>query len=418
MTDADTPTHRYDAALAARIEARWQALWIEHGVHETPNPTGRLSDPSDLRAQRPKLFIMDMFPYPSGSGLHVGHPLGYIATDVYARFKRMTGFNVLHTMGFDAFGLPAEEHARQTGQHPRENTEANIANMSRQLGRLGLGHDKRRAIATTDLSYYRWTQWIFLQIFNSWFDPEAGRARPVSELVAEFESGARTPPGSRAWTELDERDRAEIVNGHRLAYLDEADVNWCPALGTVLANEEVTAQGRSERGNHEVFRRPMRQWMLRITAYADRLLDDLDLLDWPESVKTMQRNWIGRSEGALVSFPVSMDAICTDAASTDAASTDADALSGNGDGQPGGGGPEVVGGGRSDGADAAHAVKVFTTRPDTLFGTNCVVLAPEHPLVDVLAAESWPDGTDPAWTGWRGHADGSRGRLQGERCAA
>ena len=407
MPEAETPPHRYDAALAAEIEARWQQRWRDARVYEAPNPSGSLSDPGAASRPGPKLFIMDMFPYPSGSGLHVGHPLGYIATDVYARFKRMTGFNVLHTLGFDAFGLPAEEHARQTGQHPRQNTEANIANMSRQLARLGLGHDPRRAVATTDVSYYRWTQWIFLQIFESWFDPDANRARPVAELIDEFDSGARAAPGGRPWAELSGAERARIVNGHRLAFMDDAPVNWCPALGTVLANEEVTAQGRSERGNHPVFRRPMRQWMLRITAYAGRLLDDLGLLDWPDSIKTMQRNWIGRSEGALVSFPVAGPPPDGDAGAP------AGKVS-----PPPGGAPEgkVVppaadapegkvappaadaSAGRVSAAGGGVAIDVFTTRPDTLHGTTYMVLAPEHPLVDMLAADAWPAGTDPAWT--------------------
>ena len=356
VPDADTPPYRYDAALAADIEARWQARWDAGGVYETPNPAGEL--PSGRGTAGPKLFVMDMFPYPSGSGLHVGHPLGYIATDVYVRFKRMTGFNVLYTMGFDAFGLPAEEHARQTGQHPRINTEANIDNMRRQLDRLGLGHDKQRGIATTDVDYYRWTQWIFLQIFNSWFDPDADRARPISELIDEFSSGRRPAPDGRSWDELSEAEQREVVDGHRLAYVADAPVNWCPALGTVLANEEVTAQGRSERGNHEVFKRPLKQWMMRITAYADRLLDDLDRLDWPESVKTMQRNWIGRSEGALISFQATNFL-------------------------PG----------------PTQTIEVFTTRPDTLFGTTYMVLAPEHRLVDQLVADAWPAGTPESWTG-------------------
>ena len=355
VPDADTPPHRYDAALAAGIESRWQAAWDDGGIYETPDPTGQLPR-SDSTGS--KLFIMDMFPYPSGSGLHVGHPLGYIATDVYVRFKRMCGSNVLYTMGFDAFGLPAEEHARQTGQHPRINTEANIANMRRQLDRLGLSHDKRRGIATTDVDYYRWTQWIFLQIFNSWFDAEIGRSRPISELIEEFESGRRLVADGRSWDELSEAERRDAVDGHRLAYVADAPVNWCPALGTVLANEEVTNEGRSERGNHEVFKRPLEQWMMRITAYADRLLEDLDRLDWPESVKTMQRNWIGRSEGALISFP--------------AAET-----------MPG----------------PVHAIDVFTTRPDTLFGTTYMALAPEHPLVDELTADAWSHGTSESWTG-------------------
>ena len=367
--EAEIPPHRYNAALAAEIEARWQAHWDASGIYETPDPSGQLSSGRDLDG--PKLFVMDMFPYPSGSGLHVGHPLGYIATDVYVRFKRMCGFNVLYTMGFDAFGLPAEEHARQTGQHPRINTEANIANMRRQLDRLGLGHDKRRSIATTDVGYYRWTQWIFLQIFNSWFDSDAGKARRISELEHEFRQGLRVPleglrppgvrprlGGKRWFDALKEADRRRLIDSYRLAYVAQAPVNWCPALGTVLANEEVTAQGRSERGNHEVFKRPLKQWMMRITAYADRLLEDLVLLDWPESVKTMQRNWIGRSEGALISFRA------------------LESLSG-----------------------LARAIDVFTTRPDTLFGTTYMVLAPEHPLVDELTADSWPLGTPDSWTG-------------------
>ena len=354
--DADTPPHRYNASLAADIERRWQDRWDAEGTHETANPEGLLA--SGRGPVGPKLFVMDMFPYPSGSGLHVGHPLGYIATDVYVRFKRMCGFNVLYTMGFDAFGLPAEEHARQTGQHPRINTEANIDNMRRQLDRLGLGHDKRRGIATTDVDYYRWTQWIFLQIFNSWFDPEARRARPISELIEEFASGARSAPDGRSWEQLGDAEQREAVDSRRLAYVADAPVNWCPALGTVLANEEVTNEGRSERGNHEVFKRPLKQWMMRITAYADRLLEDLDRLDWPESVKTMQRNWIGRSEGALISFPA--------------------ASSQHLEMQP---------------------IEVFTTRPDTLFGTTYMVLAPEHPLVDELVADAWPADVPELWTG-------------------
>ena len=358
------PQHRYDAALADEIETRWQEHWKANGTYHTPNPAGSLTDgptdgPADL-ADRPKLFIMDMFPYPSGTGLHVGHPLGYISTDVYARFKRMTGFNVLHTMGYDAFGLPAEEHARATGEHPRVNTEANISNMSRQLARLGLGHDDRRSVATTDEAFYKWTQWIFNQIFNAWFDPEAQKARPITELEAEFTNGTRSPDDGRTWADMSVGDQRALVNEYRLAYVSEAPVNWCPGLGTVLANEEVTAEGRSDRGNFPVFRRPLKQWMMRITAYADRLLEDLDLLDWTDSIKTMQRNWIGRSEGAHVDFR------CPTA-------TDADG--------------EVA------------TIQVFTTRPDTLFGATYMVVAPEHPLVDSLTASAWPEGTKDAWTG-------------------
>jgi leucyl-tRNA synthetase len=357
--DARIPPHRYTAELAGRLEAEWQDRWEAEGTFLAPNPTGPLADDFDRLADLPKLYVLDMFPYPSGTGLHVGHPLGYIGTDVYARYKRMTGHNVIHAMGYDAFGLPAEQYAVQTGQHPRVTTEANIANMRRQLRRLGLAHDPRRSVATTDVAFYRWTQWIFLQIYNAWYDTDADRARPIAELEAELGAGSRQPapgtnPSGRPWAELDDLDRRRVVDAHRLAYLHEAPVNWCPGLGTVLANEEVTADGRSERGNFPVFRRPLKQWMMRITAYADRLLRDLDLLDWSDSIKLMQRNWIGRSEGAEVRFPT---------------------------------------------AEGTDPISVFTTRPDTLFGATYMVLAPEHPLVDALVADAWPAGTDARWTG-------------------
>ncbi|MFF9507631.1 leucine--tRNA ligase [Streptomyces sp. NPDC014724] len=347
--------HRYTAAMAADIEARWQDFWDAEGTYEAPNPTGDLADDPELAA-KPKKFIMDMFPYPSGAGLHVGHPLGYIATDVFARHQRMTGHNVLHTLGFDAFGLPAEQYAVQTGTHPRVSTEANIENMTAQLRRLGLGHDKRRSFATIESEYYKWTQWIFLQIFNSWYDTEADRARPIDELVAQFESGSRATPDGRDWSALSAAERADVLGGYRLAYASDAPVNWSPGLGTVLANEEVTADGRSERGNFPVFKAKLRQWNMRITAYADRLLNDLDGLDWPEAIKLQQRNWIGRSEGARVDFPV----------------------------------------------DGAGAITVFTTRQDTLFGATYMVLAPEHELVERIIPAAWPEGTHPVWTG--GHA--------------
>ena len=355
--EPDQPAHRYSAALANTIEATWQDRWEAEGTFHAPNPVGDLADGFDAVAGLPKRYVLDMFPYPSGVGLHVGHPLGFIGTDVYARYLRMTGHNVIHTMGYDAFGLPAEQYALQTNTHPRVTTEANIANMRRQLRRLGLAHDPRRSVATTDPEFYRWTQWIFLQLFDSWYDAEADRARPVRELEAELDAGTREPapgtnPTGTPWSELDATGRRRVVNAHRLAYLAEVPVNWCPGLGTVLSNEEVTADGRSERGNFPVFRRPMEQWMLRITAYADRLLDDLDRLDWSDAIKTQQRNWIGRSTGARVRF-----------------------------------------------ATPAGDLEVFTTRPDTLFGATYMVVAPEHPLVDALTAEAWPDGTPPAWTG-------------------
>ncbi|MFF3750290.1 leucine--tRNA ligase [Streptomyces sp. NPDC002018] len=350
-----TAPHRYTAALAADIEARWQDFWDAEGTYEAPNPSGELAgDPA--RVAQPKKFIMDMFPYPSGAGLHVGHPLGYIATDVFARHQRMTGHNVLHTLGFDAFGLPAEQHAVATGTHPRVSTEAAMDNMKGQLRRLGLGHDKRRSVATIDPDYYKWTQWIFVQIFNSWYDEDADRARPIETLVEQFESGRRATPDGRPWSALSAAERADVLGGYRLAYASDAPVNWCPGLGTVLANEEVTADGRSERGNFPVFKAKLRQWNMRITAYADRLLNDLDALDWPEAIKLQQRNWIGRSEGARVDFPV-------------------------GD---------------------AGAITVFTTRQDTLFGATYMVLAPEHDLVDKIVPAVWPEGTHEVWTG--GHA--------------
>lgn len=350
-TGTDVPAHRYTAALAGQIEQRWQDHWADQGTFHAPNPVGPLAVegqpvPSD------KLFVQDMFPYPSGSGLHVGHPLGFISTDVFARYHRMIGRNVLHTMGFDAFGLPAEQYAVQTGQHPRKTTEENIRTYLRQIRRLGLGHDERRRISTIDPEYYRWTQWIFLRIFNSWYDTDAGKARPIAELEAAFADGSRPVPGGKDWASLSAAERKKVIDDHRLVYISEAPVNWCPGLGTVLSNEEVTADGRSERGNFPVFRRNLRQWMMRITAYADRLVDDLDLLDWPEKVKSMQRNWIGRSHGARVTFKSGEDGI-----------------------------------------------EVFTTRPDTLFGATYMVLAPEHPLVDKLVTEKWPADVDSRWTG-------------------
>ncbi|CAM06529.1 leucyl-tRNA synthetase [Saccharopolyspora erythraea NRRL 2338] len=346
----EVPRFRYTAQTAAEIEQRWQRRWEELGTFHAPNPAGSLKG----EVSDEKLFVQDMFPYPSGSGLHVGHPLGFIGTDVYARFNRMLGKNVLHTMGFDSFGLPAEQYAVQTGTHPRTTTEKNIERYLTQIRRLGLGHDERRRVATTDIPFYRWTQWIFLQIFHSWYDTDADRARPISELEAQFAAGERATPDGRPWAELSRTEQRRIIDSYRLVYLSEAPVNWAPGLGTVVANEEVTADGLTERGNFPVFRRNLKQWMMRITAYADRLIDDLDRLDWPDKIKTMQRNWIGRSQGANVVFPL-------------------------------------------DGS--AGSIEVFTTRPDTLFGVTYLVLAPEHPLVDELTAAQWPQDPDLRWTG-------------------
>lgn len=355
---SESPAHRYSPQLAGALEQRWQQYWRDNGTFNAPNPVGALATEQSL--PQDKLFVQDMFPFPSGAGLHVGHPLGYIATDTFARFHRMLGKNVLHTLGYDAFGLPAEQYAIQTGTHPRIKTQESIDNMERQLNRLGLGHDKRRAIATTDTEYYRWTQWIFLQIFNSWFDSELAKARPIAELIPLLESGERAVPedlaqayGTANFNALDKVQRAHVIDAYRLVYRSNSTVNWCPGLGTVLANEEVTADGRSERGDYPVFRKKLSQWMMRITAYADRLIDDLEFLDWPDKVRSMQRNWIGRSRGAEVEF-------------------------------------------RCQG----HPITVFTTRPDTLFGATYMVLAPEHELVDVLVAGGTGayDGVDKRWT--------------------
>ncbi len=239
-TNADVPPYRYTAAMAAEIEPRWQAFWADRGTFHAPNPTGELADPGHPRAGAPKLHVQDMFPYPSGAGLHVGHPLGYIGTDCYTRYKRMAGYNVLHPMGFDAFGLPAEQYAVQTGTHPRITTEANVERYRGQLRRLGLAYDERRTFSTTDPEYYRWTQWIFLQVFNSWFDPADAKAKPIEILISQFEAGERETPDGRAWAELSGVERRQVINDYRLAYVSEAPVNWCPGLGTVLANEEVT----------------------------------------------------------------------------------------------------------------------------------------------------------------------------------
>ncbi|WP_070975371.1 leucine--tRNA ligase [Corynebacterium sp. MC3] len=350
MTNAsETPAHRYGAGLANQIEQKWQTFWKDNGTFNAPNPVGDLATGDPLPED--KLNVQDMFPYPSGAGLHVGHPLGYIATDVFARYNRMLGKNVLHTLGYDAFGLPAEQYAIQTGTHPRTTTEANTQNMKRQLGQLGLGHDPRRSVATTDPEFYKWTQWIFLQIYNAWFDEELQKARPIEELVRDLLTGARLTKDGRSFRDLTHAEKHKAIDEFRLVYLSDSMVNWCPGLGTVLANEEVTAEGRSERGNFPVFRKRLRQWMMRITDYSDRLLDDLDLLDWPEKVKAMQRNWIGRSRGAQVAF-----------------------------------------------ASEAGPLEVFTTRPDTLFGATYMVLAPEHPLVDALTADAFPADTDERWT--------------------
>ena len=299
------------------IEKKWQRFWEE-------SKTFKARDCDD---SRPKYYVLDMFPYPSGQGLHVGHPEGYTASDIVARYKRMKGFNVLHPFGWDAFGLPAEQYAVQTGTAPEETTKKNIDNMRRQTKSLGFSYDWDREVATTDPKYFKWTQWIFLQLFNSYFDEAEQKAKPIEQLPI--------PEG------LSEAERQKYIDDHRLAYEAEVAVNWCPELGTVLANEEVIG-GLSERGGHPVIRKPLRQWMLRITKYSERLLDDLELVDWPYSIRKLQTDWVGKSIGADVDFAV-------------------------------------------DGFD--ETIRVFTTRPDTLFGATYMVMAPEHPLVDKIAAE-------------------------------
>lgn len=350
----ETP-FRYTAELANGIEVAWQERWERDGVNTQPNP----GEPG-FDAARPKFYCLDMFPYPSGAGLHVGHPLGYIATDIVSRFKRMSGFNVLHPMGWDAFGLPAEQYAVTTNVHPAVTTRKAIETFRRQLKRFGFSYDWSREVATIDPEYYRWTQWIWLQAYDAWYDPALGRARPIRELEAEIAAGTRTATDASGhpveWSTLGAAEQRAYLDGFRLAYRGEQVVNWCPKLGTVLANEEVI-DGRSERGGHPVFRLPLRQWMFRITAYADRLLADLALVRWPESTRTQQAEWIGRSEGAEIEFAVEAPSGAQDTAGT-------------------------------------PALRVFTTRPDTIFGATYMVVAPEHPLVDAAlaaAAEGHPD---------------------------
>jgi leucyl-tRNA synthetase len=332
------------------IEAKWQESWERDKIFNAPDDS-----------PKPKRYVLDMFPYPSGVGLHVGHPEGYTATDMYCRFMRMKGFNILHPMGYDAFGLPAEQYAINTGTHPRITTERNIANIRRQIKRLGFSYDWSREFATTDPEYMRWTQWIFLLLFDSWFDPHyqwvdpngkkrTGKGRPISELPIPESVQSNSDKAVRAYQD-----------SFRLAYQAESPVNWCAELGTVLADEEVI-NGRSERGDHPVQRILLRQWMLRITVFADRLLEDLETLDWPDPIKEMQKNWVGRSEGAEVDFFI---------------------------GKTGAFAEWLTGRGKAGFTSeaGAQAIRIYTTRPDTLFGATYMVLAPEHPLVDKLTAD-------------------------------
>ncbi|MNJ83176.1 Leucine--tRNA ligase [compost metagenome] len=335
------------------IEKKWRRFWADHKTFKAED-----------NSSKPKYYVLDMFPYPSGAGLHVGHPLGYIASDIYARYKRLRGYNVLHPMGYDSFGLPAEQYAIQTGQHPALTTEQNIARYRDQLDKIGFSFDWDREVRTSSPEYYKWTQWIFKQIFDSWYNLKTDKAEDISTLIAAFESNGNA--GIEAVTEFaetftasdwkakSEKEQSDILMEYRLAYLADSWVNWCPALGTVLANDEVI-NGLSERGGHPVEQKLMRQWSMRIKAYAERLITGLDTVDWTDAIKDMQRNWIGKSVGASVSFPL---------------------WSGNEDTQ-------------SD-----MTIEVFTTRPDTIFGVSFMVLAPEHPLVDEITTAEYKDAIE------------------------
>ena len=315
------------------IEKKWQKYWADNSIYKT-----------NIDKSKPKFYVLDMFPYPSGAGLHVGHPLGYIASDIYSRYKRLRGFNVLHPMGYDAYGLPAEQYAIQTGQHPAITTEKNLKRYREQLDKLGFCFDWSREVRTSDPAYYKWTQWTFLQLYKSWYNKKTDKAEPIQKLINEFESGERKP-ATGSWKQLTETQQQELLMNYRLAYLSDSLVNWCPELGTVLANDEVV-NGYSVRGGHPVERKLMKQWSLRITAYADRLLEGLDRIDWSDSIKDVQRNWIGRSDGATVYFDI-------------------------------------------DGFD--EKLEIFTTRPDTLFGSTFMVIAPEHDIIDKITSAEHRD---------------------------
>lgn len=352
------------------IEKKWRQFWADHKTFKAED-----------NSSKPKYYVLDMFPYPSGAGLHVGHPLGYIASDIYARYKRLRGYNVLHPMGYDSFGLPAEQYAIQTGQHPALTTEQNIARYRDQLDKIGFSFDWDREVRTSSPEYYKWTQWIFKQIFNSWYNVKTDKAEAISTLIAAFESNGNT--GVKAvtdytetftasdWKAKTEKEQSDILMEYRLAYLADSWVNWCPALGTVLANDEVI-NGLSERGGHPVEQKLMRQWSMRIKAYAERLITGLDTVDWTDAIKDMQRNWIGKSVGASVKFVVSSSAqhIENDNGHADL-DTSANAET------------------RSD-----MTIEVFTTRPDTIFGVSFMVLAPEHPLVDEITTAEYKDAIE------------------------
>jgi leucyl-tRNA synthetase len=333
------------------LEKKWQQSWKENKAYKVSN-----------ESDKPKCYVLDMFPYPSGAGLHVGHPLGYIASDIYSRYKRLKGFNVLHPMGFDSFGLPAEQYAIETGQHPADTTEKNIATFKSQLDKIGFCYDWDREVRTSDTSYYKWTQWIFLQLFHSYFCNTQQKARPISDLEAKYESKGCKDFTAEEWNGYTKKQQEDILMKRRLAFCAYGEVNWCEALGTVLANDEVV-NGVSERGGHPVEKKKMRQWYLRITAYADRLLEGLDKVEFSDSMKEMQRNWIGRSEGAEMDF----------------------AIKGN-----------------------VRKLKVYTTRPDTIFGVDFMVVAPEHDLVSAITASEQKEEIEKYLTYVKSRSDRER----------
>ena len=329
------------------IEPKWQQYWRENNIYQAPN-----------HSDKPHYYVLDMFPYPSGAGLHVGHPLGYIASDIFARYKRLQGFNVLHPMGYDAYGLPAEQYAIQTGTHPAITTFKNIARYREQLDKIGFSFDWDREVRTCDPQYYKWTQWTFIQLFKHYYDKELNKARPISELVAKLDRGEVLAEADKPWHEMNEDERYDCLMNFRLAYLADIPVNWCPELGTVLANDEVV-NGLSVRGGYPVERKLMRQWSLRITAYAQRLVDGLEQVDWTDSLKEIQRNWIGRSEGAAVWFPLAVDQKQNIMPGVQAY---------QGQGNP----------------ISEPSFEIFTTRPDTIFGVTFMVLCPEHEMIDQI----------------------------------
>ena len=333
------------------IEQKWQQQWKEQKCYSVSN-----------ESDKPKYYVLDMFPYPSGAGLHVGHPLGYIASDIYSRYKRLKGFNVLHPMGFDSFGLPAEQYAIETGQHPAETTKKNIATCKSQLDKIGFCYDWEREVQTSDPNYYKWTQKLFLELYNSYFCNTQQKARPIADLVAKYEAKGCNKFSAEQWNNYSKAEKEEILMNRRLAFSKYGEVNWCEALGTVLANDEVV-NGVSERGGHPVVKKKMRQWYLRITSYADRLLEGLERVDFSDSMKEMQRNWIGRSEGAEITFNIQ---------------------------------------------HSTSNITVYTTRPDTIFGVDFMVLAPELELVNEIKSAEQTKAVDDYITYVKSRSDRER----------